>query len=122
MTIVRSAEGAAIPPKSLIDAIGKLAEEQAREGIFVGMGGLLPTAAGALVRLTNGKVRVIDGPFTEAKEVVRGYAIHDVKNKQEAIYWTERFLDLHTTHWPEWNGEVEVRQMFGPDDSFPVES
>jgi hypothetical protein len=59
---------------------------------------------------------VIDGPFTEAKEVVGGYAIYDVKSKKEAIEATSRFMELHREHWPGWEGESEIRQIFDPSD------
>ena len=79
---------------------------------MVEMGGLHPTVAGARVRLTGGRIAVIDGPFTEAKEVIGGFAVFDVKSKREAIIEAERFMELHRQHWPEWEGETEVRQIF----------
>jgi len=77
------------------------------------MGGLYPSAAGARVRLTNGKLHVIDGPFTEAKELIGGYAIFEVPSKHEAIVWTQRFMEAHLRHWPGWEGETEIRQIYG---------
>ena len=74
-------------------------------------GGLLPTASGMRVRLAGGKLTVTDGPFTEAKEVVGGYAIFEAKSKAHMLKWTERFMDLHRTHFPGWEGECEVRQI-----------
>jgi hypothetical protein len=61
-------------------------------------------------------VTVTDGPFTEAKEIVGGYAQFELKSKQEAIEGAVRFMELHKKHWPGWEGETEVRQMFGPED------
>jgi hypothetical protein len=121
MTMVKSAENhrAGPPPKALMDAIAKLAEDAAKAGVFVEMGGLHPSAAGARVRLAGGEVKVIDGPFTEAKEVIGGYAVYDVKSKAEAIEWAVRFMNLHKQHWPGFEGETEVRQIFGPGD-FPT--
>ena len=80
---------------------------------MVEAGGLLPTANGARVRLSGGKVTVTDGPFTEAKEVVGGYAIFDVKSKADMIEWTTRFMELHKKHLPGWEGEAEIRQLAG---------
>ena len=115
MTIVKSRETSAQPPQALFDAIDKLGQEAAKKGVMVGMGGLAPTAMGARARLAGGKITVTDGPFTEAKEVIGGFAIYDVPTKQEAIEWTRRFLQLHIDHWKGWEGEVELRQMFdGP--------
>ena len=111
MTIVKSAEPFRMPPPSLLQAIGKLAEEATKAGVFVETAGLAPTAEGSRVRLSNGKISVTDGPFSEAKEVVGGYAIFEVKSKEEIMEWTRRFMELHQKHWPGWEGETEVRQM-----------
>jgi hypothetical protein len=116
MMIVKHAEKQGPPPKELMDAIAKLAAEETKTGTMIGTGGLGPTALGARVRLSGGKVTVTDGPFTEAKEVVGGYAQFELKSKEEAIEGAVRFMELHKKHWPGWEGETEVRQMFGPDD------
>ena len=111
MTIVKAAEPFGVPPPALLEAIGKLAEEATRAGVFVETAGLAPTAEGTRVRLSDGRISVTDGPFTEAKEVVGGYAIFDVGSKEEVLEWTRRFMELHKRHWPDWEGETEVRQM-----------
>jgi hypothetical protein len=118
MMIVKHTEKQGPPPKSLMDAIAKAAEEETKAGTLLGNGGLLPTAQGARVRLSGGKVSVIDGPFTEAKEIIGGYAQFELKSKEEAIESAVQFMELHKKNWPGWEGETEVRQMFGPDD-FP---
>ena len=118
MMIVKSAEGSGLPPKPLMDAIAKLSDEAAKAGTMVGGGGLGPTALGARVRLSRGEISVIDGPFTEAKEVVGGYAQFDLTSKEEAIKSAVKFMELHKQLWPGWEGETEVRQMFGPEE-FP---
>jgi hypothetical protein len=100
MTIVKSAENAGPPPQALMDAIAKLGEEAARAGTLVEMGGLFPTAMGARVRLSKGQLTVTDGPFTEAK------------SRDEAIEAAVHFMELHKKHWPGWEGETEVRQIF----------
>jgi hypothetical protein len=115
MTMVKSVENAVPPPKALMDAIAKLGEEAFKAGVMVETGGLAPSAAGARVRLAGGKLSVTDGPFTETKELIGGYAVYELKSKQEAIDWTLRFMELHKTHWPGWEGEAEIRQMFGAD-------
>ena len=119
MMIVKHAENQGPPTKALIDAITKLAEEEAKAGRMLGSGGLGPTAQGARVRLSGGRVTVIDGPFTETKEVVGGYAQFELKSKEEAIESAVRFMELHKKHWQGWEGETEVRQMFGPEDFGP---
>jgi hypothetical protein len=119
MMIVKHAEKQGPPPKELMDAITRLAEEETKTGTMVGSGGLGPTATGARVRLSGGQVTVIDGPFTEAKEVVGGYAQFELKSKEEAVESAVRFMELHKKHWPGWEGETEVRQMFGPEGCPP---
>ena len=116
MMIVKHAEKQGVPPKPLMDAIAKLAEEEVKAGKMLGNGGLAPTALGASVRLSRGKVTVTDGPFSEAKEVIGGYAQFELGSKEEAVQSAVRFMELHKQYWPEFEGETEVRQMFGPED------
>lgn len=119
MMIVKHAENQGLPPKALMDAIARLAEDEVKAGTMLGSGGLAPTAQGARVRLANGKVTVTDGPFTETNEVLGGYAQFELKSRDDAIKSAVRFMELHKKHWPGWEGETEVRQMFGPDDFGP---
>jgi hypothetical protein len=114
MTIVKGSENAGTPPQALFDAIDQLMAAQAKSGVFVSAGGLKPSAQGARVRITRGKVRTTDGPFTEAKEVIGGFAILNAASKDEAIAQAKQFMELHIRHWPEWEGECEVREMEGP--------
>jgi hypothetical protein len=117
--IVKHAENQGFPPKPLMDAIAKLGEEAVKDGTMVTNGGLLPRAQGASVRLSKGQVKVVDGPYAEAKEVVGGFAIFELKSREEAIEGAVRFMELHKQHWPGWEGETEVRQMYGPNDMPP---
>ena len=116
MMLVRHAEKQGPPPKELMEAIGRLAEEATKAGTMIASGGLGPTAQGARVRLSGGKVSVIDGPFTEAKEVIGGYAQFEFKTREEAIESAVQFMELHKKHWPGWEGETEVRQLYGAED------
>ncbi len=118
MMLVKHAENSGPPPKALMDAIAKLAEEAVKAGRMIGSGGLAPMSQSVRVRLAGGKVTVIDGPFTETKEVVGGYAQFEYTSKAEAVEGAKKFMELHQTHWPGWEGETEIRQMFGPED-FP---
>ena len=102
-----------------MEAIAKLGEEAAKGGTMLESGGLAPTAISNRVRLSQGKVSVIDGPFAETKEVVGGFAVFEVGSKQEMIDATVQFMELHREHWPGWEGETEVRQIFGPSDYPP---
>jgi hypothetical protein len=119
MMIVKHTEKQGMPPKPLIDAINELADQAAKSGILLGNGGLGPTSQGARVRLNGGKVTVTDGPFTEAKEVIGGYAQFEFKTKQEAIESAVEFMELHKKYWPGWEGETEVRQMMDPGECAP---
>jgi hypothetical protein len=96
-------------PASLYEEMGKFIEETAKSGNFVSGAGLQPSSAGARVRLKNGKITVMDGPFTESKEIVGGYAIIDAKSHEEALSIARRFMELHLKHWPGFEGESEVR-------------
>jgi hypothetical protein len=113
MTLVKSAEDNGPPPQALMDAIEKLGEEATRNGTMVQMGGLSPSAAGARVRLSKGKVVITDGPFSEAKEVIGGFAMFELPSREAAVEAAKRFMELHREHWPGWEGETEVRQIFG---------
>lgn len=111
MMIVKSAEKSGPPPKALMDAVAKLAEEATKAGEMIESGGLASSATGTRVRLSGGKVTVTDGPFTEAKEVFGGYAVFELKSKKEAVERAVGFMELHKQLWPEWEGETEVRQQ-----------
>lgn len=100
------------PTERLMTDMGKLMEEMTREGVLIDTAGLRPTSEGVRVRLRGGKLSTLDGPFTETKEVIGGYAILDAKSKEEAIEHTRRFLAVHGD---EWDIECEVRQLDGPD-------
>lgn len=98
-------------PASLYEEMGKFIEETTKSGNFVGGAGLQPTSAGARVKLSKGKISVVDGPFSESKEIVGGYAIMEAKTREEALDLARRFMDLHRTHWPAFEGECEVRPL-----------
>jgi len=118
--IVKHAENQGPPPKPLMDAIAKLAEQESKTGKMLGNGGLKPTAQGANVRLSGGRVTVTDGPFTEAKEIIGGYAQFEFKSKKDAIESAIQFMELHKKYWPGWEGVTEVREMYGPEDHMPT--
>lgn len=102
------------PPPALMAAIGEFMKETMQEGTLVDTGGLLPSKDGLKIRLSNGKITVTDGPFTETKEVIGGWAIFDTKTRERAVEMATKFMDLHRQHWPEFEGESEVRPMFDP--------
>ncbi|MBI3004831.1 MAG: hypothetical protein HYY49_05380 [Ignavibacteriales bacterium] len=98
-------------PKSLFEAMGKFVEESQKSGVFVDGAGLQPTKAGFRVRLSKGKLKLSDGPFTETKEVVGGYALIEAKSTQEATDIAMKFMEIHRVHWPEFEGVCEVRPL-----------
>ena len=102
------------PPAALMEAMGKFVEKSMKDGTLVDTGGLLPSKDGARVRLSNGKITVTDGPFSESKEVVGGWAILKADSKAEAVRIAREFMELHRKHWPGFEGESEVRPMFDP--------
>ncbi|HXT15338.1 MAG TPA: YciI family protein [Gemmatimonadaceae bacterium] len=100
------------PPAALMAAIDQYGQDAAREGKLVSFGGLRRTAEGARVRITKGKIVTTDGPFTETKEVIGGFSVMNLASREEAIQEAIKFMELHRIHWPEWEGETEVRPMY----------
>jgi hypothetical protein len=102
------------PPPALMQAMGAFVEKSLKEGTLVDTGGLLPSKDGVRLRLEGGKLTVTDGPFSESKEVIGGWAILKASSKAEAIRIATEFMELHRKHWPGFEGESEVRPMFDP--------
>ena len=98
-------------PQGLLDAMGEFVTEGFKSGLLKDTAGLKGTAEGFRVRSSGGKLHVTDGPFTEAKEVVGGYALVDVKSNDEARTVARQFMELHRVHWPAFEGECEVRPL-----------
>src|SRR5262249_21983450 len=121
MTIVKSAERFGFPPPELLEAVEKLRLESVNALVMIATAGLAPTATGTSVRLRGGQLSVVDGPFTESKEVVGGYAVFEFESQKEALEWTRRFMELHREHWPEWEGTTEIRQMFLSNDCAEIQ-
>jgi hypothetical protein len=113
----KDSEAGVRPDPRLIAAIGKLSEDMAKAGVLLDTGGLYPSAKGARIRLSGGKLTVTDGPFAEAKELIGGYAIVQTKSKAEAIELSSRFWKMHADIMgPSYEGEGEIRQLFEPTD------
>ncbi len=94
-TLANEAETPTEPPRpELYEEMGKFVEEATKAGVIVATGGISPTSEGAIVSLKGGKFTVVDGPFTEAKELVGGWALMECRDKAEAIEWTKRFLSV----------------------------
>jgi hypothetical protein len=99
------AEGAP-PTPEMMETMGKFIEQSFTEGYLISTEGCLPSALGARVRSTGGGYTVTDGPFTESKEIVGGFALIQAKSKEEAIEFTKRFLQVAG------GGETEIRQLY----------
>ena len=100
-------------PQALQDAMGEFVGDSFKSGILKDTGGLKPTSEGFRIRSRKNRLTVTDGPFTEGKEVVGGYALVEVGSKEEAMKLAEQFMELHRLHWPDFECECEVRSVEG---------
>jgi hypothetical protein len=107
-TLANEAELPAEPPSpELFEKMGTFVEDATKEGVIVATGGIAPTSEGSLIRLKDGEFTVVDGPFTEAKELVGGWALLECRDLPEAVEWSKRFLGVLG------EGEVRVRPVSG---------
>jgi hypothetical protein len=118
LTFIRHSESyrQSPPPAALMQAMGEFVAQSLKDGTLLDAGGLLPSKDGARVRLSKGKITVTDGPFTETKEVIGGWAILQTASRSEAMRIATEFMELHRKHWPGFEGESELRPMFGPGE------
>ena len=113
LSIYKTVERNTPPTVEEMAKMGKLIEESMKAGVLLATEGCLPSALGARVRLSNGKVTVTDGPFIESKELIGGFAVLEASSKAEAIELTKKFLDVAG------DGECEIRQLFTAPDAAP---
>ena len=114
MVIVKASkesEAGVLPDTEILTKMGKYNEELVKAGIMLAGEGLQPTSKGKRVRFSGDKRTVIDGPFTEAKELIAGYWIWQVRSMEEALEWVKRCPNPHETE-----GEIEIRQVFEAED------
>jgi hypothetical protein len=109
----KDTEAGAMPDEGLLIEMGKFNEELVKAGMLLAMEGLHPSSKGARVKFSGAKRTVIDGPFTEAKELIAGYTIIQVKSREEALEWTKRFPNPVGERA---EAEIEVRQLFELED------
>lgn len=100
------------PPQALMEAMGQFVQKALQDGQLVDTGGLLPSKEGFRIRLSKGTISMTDGPFIETKEVIGGWAIIEAASKPEALRIAREFMELHRKHWPQFEGEAEVRPMY----------
>lgn len=116
LTFIRHPESYrdAAPPPALMEAMGRFVQKSLRDGTLIDTGGLLPSRDGFRIRLAKGVISMTDGPFIETKEVIGGWAILETDSRAEAVRIAQEFMELHRMHWPQFEGEAEVRPMFDP--------
>ncbi|MDQ3583110.1 MAG: YciI family protein [Pseudomonadota bacterium] len=107
----KNTEAGVLPDEKLLTEMGKYNEELLKAGVLLAGEGLQPSSKGARVRFSGGKRTVTDGPFTEAKELIAGFWLWQVKSKEEAIEWVKRCPNPTGTE-----GEIEIRQVFEAED------
>ena len=109
-------------PQALLDEMGNFVNENLKTGVLIDTAGLRRSSETATVRLSRGKVSVTDGPFTEAKEVIGGYALINARSRTEAIEIATRFVDLHRRNWPEFECACELRPLEGDESESSASS
>ena len=107
----KDSEAGVMPKRKPLEDMGEFNEELVKAGVLLAFGGLQPTSKGKRVRFSGDKRTVIDGPFTETKELIAGYSIWQVRSMEEAVEWVKRCPNPH-----EGESEVEIRQVFEPED------
>jgi hypothetical protein len=108
----KNSEAGVLPDQKLLADMGKFNEELVKAGVMLAGEGLHPSSKGARVRFSGSKRTVIDGPFSETKELIAGYWLWQVKSKEEAIEWVKRAPNP----FPGTESEIEIRQVFEADD------
>jgi hypothetical protein len=113
LSLIRNSEKyrEAQPPAAMMEAMGTLIERFTKEGALVDTGGLARSRDAFRMRLANGTLTSTDGPFTESKEVIGGWAILEADSKAEIVRLRAEFMELHRKYWPEFEGECEVRPI-----------
>lgn len=107
----KDSEAGVMPTEELMTVMADYHEQLAKAGVLVDGNGLHPSSKGWRIKWAGGKKAIVDGPFTEAKELVAGFTIIDVKSREEALEWTKRFPNPASE-----DGEIEIRQMFELED------
>ena len=115
----KESEAGVMPEEKLIAAMGAYHEELGKAGVLLDATGLHPTSKGFRVKYTGQKRTVVDGPFTETKELIAGYTLIKVESKQEAIEWAKRYPNPRGEGM---DSEIEVRQLFELEDFAPSEA
>ncbi len=113
----KDSEAGVMPSEQLLAAMAEYHEELVKAGVLLDANGLQPSSKGVRIKFSGGKRTVIDGPFTEAKELIAGYTIIQVKSREGALEWTKRMPNPHNE-----DGEIELRQLFELEEFGPSEA
>ncbi|MGI8523334.1 MAG: YciI family protein [Nocardioides sp.] len=117
LCFVKMDETKANPPQALMDAMGEHIGQGFASGVLLDTGGLYGTKDTVEFVVRDGNLTVTDGPYAEAKEVVGGWAIIKVDSEEQAEAEGRTMAELHLTHWPEWEGAIEIRRISDPDEA-----
>jgi hypothetical protein len=115
----KDTEAGVMPEEKLIAEMMAYHEQLMKAGVLLDASGLQPTSKGARIKYSGGKRTVIDGPFTESKELIAGYTLIQVKSREEAMEWARRFPNPHGEGA---EGEIEIRQLFELEDFGPSDA
>jgi hypothetical protein len=107
------------PPSAVMEAMDGAMGEAFASGLMIDAGGLMPMSDSTQLTIRSGALARVDGPFAEAKEVVGGYAVLDVRSHEEAVEGARRMMQVHLDHWPGWEGTAEVRRIGEPEAAPP---
>jgi len=113
LSFIRSSESYRnqTPPPAMMEAMGAFVTRMFQEGLVVDTGGLMPSKDGFRIRLADGKLTLTDGPFSESKEIIGGWAVLQTSTREQAVRICMEFMDLHRKHWPGFEAESEVRPI-----------
>ena len=115
----KDSEAGVMPEESLIAAMAAYHEELVKAGVLLDASGLQPSSKGTRIKYSGGKRTIVDGPFTEAKELIAGYTLIQVKSREEAMEWAKRFPNPAGERV---DGEIEIRQLYELEDFGPSEA
>jgi hypothetical protein len=117
LTLLKMSEQVGEPPAELFEAMDGVIKEIDASLTLIDTNGLVPSAVAAtVIHGSGGKVSMVDGPFTESKELIGGYAFVEVETWEQAVEAARKIVAVHTDHWPGWEGSAEVRRVMGPDE------
>lgn len=114
MYLVSCVQQSGPPPQKLMEEIHKMAARERQAGRMIMDGGLTPLEMGARVELRSGKIKVLDGPFAESKEVIGGFAIFEFATREEALKSAFEFMEAHRLYAEGWQGVCEMREIVSP--------